>query len=553
MKIVTGFKSLTFGVMLYAVLGAAHAAEPKHVRQSLADFVKDPQKLASLIRGINEMKRRNAAPTNSAEYRTSWEYWANIHGYPGTRSPTGTVEQVRLAREARFPDDAPLFAGFYVGLRDLTPPDALAEEVWATCPHSRPGARALHFLSWHRMYLFFFERVLREASGDSQFALPYWDYTNSKTSADPTDRPWAVPSIFGQQTLPTPAGAVPNPLFERRRTRGFADSVQIDVNNVFTNVDSTLDLDNFFDFQFTLETTIHGHIHCTVGNGCLAPYIGIVPFAGNDPLFWLHHANIDRLWQCWTKFHGETSNPISDESWMKAQFAFVNEKGARDEMKVSELFDPNGRIDYRYANEAQCFRTEPKPMPVRPQVVAAQGGPSRFAGSRTSSLDIASAERVAVSSANQEIALQRRSDRASNDAALLAARPNSLQPTKMKLRLENVQLKKDPGVSIAVHLVDSKSKQRAFVGVISFFGAFDHGHAHDAQGYLDGITFDVTSQFQKLQSAADAGDINVALEATSGLSGSVPAPNEARLRAAEVLIGRVRLEAETSTILLDLK
>jgi hypothetical protein len=70
---------------------------------------------------------------------------------------------------------------------------------------------------------------------------------------------------------------------------------------------------------------------------------------------------------------------------------------------------------------------------------------------------------------------------------------------------------------------------------------------------LDGITFDVTSQFQKLQSAADAGDINLALEATSGLSGSVPAPNEARLRAAEVLIGRVRLEAETSTILLDLK
>ncbi|WP_083543469.1 tyrosinase family protein [Bradyrhizobium sp. CCGE-LA001] len=117
----------------------------------------------------------------------------------------GTVEQVRLAREARFPANALLYAGFYAGLKHFLPPDELAEEVWATCPHSRQGAPASHFLSWHRMYLFFFERVLREASGDSSFAL---------------------------------------------------------VNSI-TNVDSTLNLDDFFPFQFTLETTIHGHIHCT--------------------------------------------------------------------------------------------------------------------------------------------------------------------------------------------------------------------------------------------------------------------------------------------------
>jgi hypothetical protein len=558
MKTVVGLRSLALGVALYvawsvagAVLDAASAAEPKFVRQSLSDFVRDPQKLASLIRGVNEMKRRSAAPADSAEYRTSWEYWANIHGYPGTTSPTGTVEQVRMAREMRFPEDAPLYAGFYAGLKDLTPPDKLAQEVWATCPHSTATTQALHFLSWHRMYLFFFERVLREASGDSTFALPYWDYTNNKTSADPTDRPWAVPSVFGQQTLDTTGGPLPNPLFERRRTRGFAASVQLDVNNVITNVDSTLALDDFFDFQLTLERTIHGHIHCTVGNGCLAPYIGIVPFAGNDILFWLHHANIDRLWECWTTYHGQKSNPISDETWMKAPFTFVDEKGARAEMKVAELFDPKGRIDFRYANVSQCFRIEPK---VKPLVVAG-GGNRLLAEARTSSVDLASAERVVVSTTNQEVALQRRTDQASDDARISATRPNSLRPSKVKLRLENVEFKKDPGVSIAVHLVDSKSKQRAFVGVISFFGAFDHdaAHAHDAPKSLNRITFDVTSQFQTLQSGLDSENIHVALEATSGLSGSVPAPNEARMRAAEVVIGRIRLEAETSTIVLDLR
>ena len=69
------------------------AAEPRFVRQSLAEFVKDPQKLATLIRGINEMKRRSAAPPASAEYRTSWEYWANMHGYPGPNGRPGPLNR----------------------------------------------------------------------------------------------------------------------------------------------------------------------------------------------------------------------------------------------------------------------------------------------------------------------------------------------------------------------------------------------------------------------------------------------------------------------------
>ena len=36
------------------------------------------------------------------------------------------------------------------------------------------------FLPWHRMYLYFFERIVRaavvEAGGPADFALPYWNY-----------------------------------------------------------------------------------------------------------------------------------------------------------------------------------------------------------------------------------------------------------------------------------------------------------------------------------------------------------------------------------------
>ena len=40
-------------------------------------------------------------------------------------------------------------------------------------------------------------------------------------------------------------------------------------------------------------------------------------------------------------------------------------------MKVSELFDPNGRIDYTYDKVTKCFRTEPLPQPLA--LVAALG------------------------------------------------------------------------------------------------------------------------------------------------------------------------------------
>src|SRR3954449_7430958 len=72
--------------------------------------------------------------TRPASDPTSWLYQANIHG---TNTPSGS-----------WPAGAP----------------------WSTCNHG------YHFLSWHRMYLYFFERIVRAASGDPNFALPYWDY-----------------------------------------------------------------------------------------------------------------------------------------------------------------------------------------------------------------------------------------------------------------------------------------------------------------------------------------------------------------------------------------
>jgi tyrosinase len=41
-------------------------------------------------------------------------------------------------------------------------------------------------LPWHRAYLLYFERICQKLSGNPQFAIPYWNWTNNP----------AVPDVF---------------------------------------------------------------------------------------------------------------------------------------------------------------------------------------------------------------------------------------------------------------------------------------------------------------------------------------------------------------------
>src|SRR6202035_3343401 len=74
------------------------------------------------------------------------------------------------------------------------------QALWNGCKHG-----TWYFLPWHRMFLYYFERIVRaavvEAGGSADWALPFWNYEGG-----------------GQQaTLPVPfrsSGA--NPLFVQR-------------------------------------------------------------------------------------------------------------------------------------------------------------------------------------------------------------------------------------------------------------------------------------------------------------------------------------------------
>ena len=223
------------------------------VRMRWQDFISGPdgaKRLGRLMAGVKKMKSLDGSPPGSADYRRSWAYWANMHGYYGGTSPDGTVAAhiSQLQAEGLGSD-----ASYYSTITDQSPPDSIAQTVWATCQHSAgpPGmGQAQNFFGWHRMWLYYFERVLRWAADDDTLRLPYWDYT------DPT-----------QVALPAEFQSMASDLYDALRDLSINTGAStLDANS--TDVDSYLMNPNYFDYEYGIETNVHSYVHCTVGPQC---------------------------------------------------------------------------------------------------------------------------------------------------------------------------------------------------------------------------------------------------------------------------------------------
>jgi tyrosinase len=82
-----------------------------------------------------------------------------------------------------------------------------------------------------------------------------------------------------------------------------------------------------------LEGTPHGAVHVAVGGYMLNP-----DTAALDPIFWLHHANIDRLWEGWLEKDAIHENP-KDVTWLTEPFDFLDHKGAPISLTAADVLD----------------------------------------------------------------------------------------------------------------------------------------------------------------------------------------------------------------------
>ena len=161
--------------------------------------------------------------------------------------------------------------------------------------HRQHGPTAIgtqRFLPWHRVYLLRFEEMLKAI--DPALFIPYWDWTT--TRAVPTWIRTLKPTVFipGMGTVVV-----------KRNTSIPA------TKNVTTIMNST----EFTPFTDRLENGPHGQVHVEVGfvNGVREAMADIM-ISPADPLFWLHHAQIDRLWSQWQVPHTGKNPTLSGAS-----------------------------------------------------------------------------------------------------------------------------------------------------------------------------------------------------------------------------------------------
>jgi tyrosinase len=362
------------------------------------------------------------------------------------------------------------------------------------CPHGN-----WFFLPWHRAYLLAFEDICRDMSGNPDFALPYWNWTQNRS----------IPGSFWTGTL-----------LDSSRLRGPNDQLPTNFvgQPIIDRILRQTEFELFASFKpqgqdstdarwqrasggkSELERTPHDQTHVWI-NGNMVTLRSPL-----DPIFWLHHCNIDRLWAEW---NARGNRNTSDGLWTGFPFLrnFVDRGGNTIDQVVGNLQDVAG-LGYTYDSLPQAG----------PELLAAdQGSPlapllerttQRFTriGPRSAGLR----EEVSFSVQTPESAVEQTAE-----AGLLADAAGEGAPRVLAF-IRGVKPPTDEKVTVNVFLncpylsADTPPSDPHYVGNFTFFGlhgAEDGGHGHhhhhgDAEGghemKLD-FAFDLTDAVDRLR------------------------------------------------------
>jgi hypothetical protein len=464
------------------------------VRMKLPDFAKDPKRLASLRKAVAVMK---ALPPSD---HRSWFWWAATHAYNDA-----------LYRDAL--------------KRDPKLANVNSKRYWNQCPHF--GQCSADFLIWHRAYLYYFERHLRDAAQDADLAVPYWDYSDPEQRTFPGAYAPATLSDGNANSLyhPSRNGAFTNGDSEISARVALAERA-VSATTFFSDVGVTGFAGDFSDAgnprQGLLEQSPHGDIHVVVGgvitgknvNGAMSD----IPKPPYEPGLWGHHANIDRMWAVWMATPGKQWGPQAPEIWLdEAPWIFKDIDGS-DKGESRRFYMERANLPVRYdidAAGAQSLRPPP------PEVMAAAptGGAHQEAAHREIPKREVETQIVANNSPifvtpkssvtrqlGQQAAPQHHPsetpDESAAPSAVGAAAPapgaesvvvtGALNPAaRVILELADIAFDRTPSSGFAVYL-SAPGMPEAFAGMLDLFGA-THAHVSGMSGMSVNQSFDVTS------------------------------------------------------------
>lgn len=150
---------------------------------------------------------------------------------------------------------------------------------------------------WHRAYLYYFERRLQAAlpGANPVITLPYWNYdrVGNGTGTDTVEFR-RLPAPYRPQSV----NSQPNSLWVNRRANVNNGSYSLPFAAVRTD---SIVAGNpmFFNYSVNIENQPHNNVHNSLGTPMNDRF-----FSPRDPVFWLHHSNLDRAWEAWRAVPG---------------------------------------------------------------------------------------------------------------------------------------------------------------------------------------------------------------------------------------------------------
>jgi len=266
----------------------------------------------------------------------SWNWWWYTHWIKGP--PAFMWEESRKHKTAVIASLPPSVQSF-------------AEDTWNGCqahpfnPDNPEQYQQWYFLPWHRLMLYQFEQTIREVLKDEEFSLPYWNPVTGN-EAD-----LSLPFVFRDPG---------SPLFNGTRWPWVNGGERID--NLWMNWLSLDCLNEKFyidsptgnlGFCPRFDQNPHFFTHIALG-GDMADFATV----GGDPLFYLHHCNLDRIWESWNRL-GNT-NP-TDPTYLNRKFTYADRCGKRIDMAVS-AGDRVAQLGFGYDK----YEQPPKPGSITP-------------------------------------------------------------------------------------------------------------------------------------------------------------------------------------------
>jgi tyrosinase len=431
------------------------------------------------------------------------------------------------------------------------PFDPTKQGFWNQCQHG-----SWYFLPWHRAYLGAFEAILLDVivkkGGPADWALPYWNYDPTVPSA------LKFPTAFAAELLDDGSK---NPLWVKERY-GRTGNGNITIRPTDVPVKQLWRAAEFFDepndvptsFGGTrtafhhdagagagkLEQTPHGPVHNLVGgtieggNSNVSTDNGLMSMfetAGIDPIFWLHHSNIDRLWESWLTVHQLQAPPDAhknptDLAWLDqpaGQFVMPQPDGTTFTTTARHVLntkDPSLNYEYQDISvpgqPASPLVARLNRLGVAPADANTLAGAFSMASPKTTEMVGQSAAAVRISGAATEAnvqlddvarnRLQRTLSARSMSNLALGAKPTP--PDRVFLALENITSATDVGVfHVYVNLpkgADPEQHPENLAGVVSLFGAREAsrpGGPHAGSGLTQ--TLEITDIVDAMHLAGD--------------------------------------------------